>query len=679
MFATMQAHEDRVSYRFGPFRLDPAGRRLTRGKETLCLTPKGFDVLVALVEARGEVVERDVLMDRVWPDTAVVDANLTQTVSVLRKVLGDTASDHEYVATVPGRGYQFTAPVETNATETTEHSGPAARGEPALDEAGDETGGPAGDGASGPSRRGHRARAAVALLALVTMLGIFALLAVRGRGSGAAEAAQVPSLAVLPLTVLTPETVDRALGVGLSDAITNRLSQRRSLAVRPTQTVLAATEREPEPLAAGRELGVGFVLGGTIRRGGDQVRASVQLIDVQRGKPLWAATFDQSADTLFALEDQISARIVSSLSVGENAPLAVAGYPTNGEGLAYQELILGRARSLERTREGFAAAVRHFERALEHDPGFAPALGHMAVARSVLATNGAWGGSSRPLLKSARAEAARAFELAPELPQAHEALGMVRMFDDYDWPGAIDALEEAVRLDSTGFRGHYLLSMALILAGDEERAWGEARQLRLDGRVTGSPVDVNHEYGAGLLALWLGRHQEARETLAQVVARRPDLGGVRMTLALSLDGLGLRDEALAELETAARTFPASDLGWATLVHYLGRSGDPAHRARAREILEELEQAPADAPSAELSLAVAHAGAGSKEKAIRHLWRAHEARAVMPILVLRDRRLDPLRDEPGFRRLLEAMNLPPGRNRPERLARVPHEVPPSSQR
>lgn len=642
-------------YRFGPFRLDPAGRRLTREERSLCLTPKAFDVLVALVEARGEVVAREVLMDRVWPDTAVVDANLTQTVSVLRKVLGDTASDHDYVATVPGRGYQFTAPVEV---VTPDHPGAPAGGEPALD----KTGGPPGSVQRALART-QRSWAAVGLLALAAVLGVLALLAVGSRGSAPEAVAPAPSLAVLPLTVLTPDTLNPALGVGLSDAITTRLSDRRSLIVRPTQTVLTATKREPEPLAAGRELRVGFVLSGTIRRGGDQVRTSVQLVDVEREQPLWAATFDQPADALFTLEDQIAGRIVRSLSLDGKAPLGAAWSPAGGGGLAYEELIVGRARTLDRTRQGFQAAVVHFERALEHDPGYAPALGHLALARAVLATNGIAGGSSRGPLQSARTEALRAIELAPELPEAHHALGLVRMLDDYDWAGAIDAFEEAVGLDPVGFRGHYLLSMALTLAGDEERAWIEAQGLRLGGRMTGSMVDVNYEYSAGILALYLGHHQEARDTLARVVAERPDLGGVRTYLAISLDTLGRHDEALAELEKAAPTFRTSDLGWATLAHYLGRSGDPAHRARAREILDELERAPAEAPSAELSLAVAQAGAGSAAEAIRRLWRAHEARAVLPIVVLRDPRLDALRDEPGFVRLLDEMNLATVRGRP----------------
>lgn len=651
-------------YRFGPFRLDPAGRRLTREERSLCLTPKAFNVLVALVEARGEVVERAVLMDRVWPDTAVVDANLTQAVSVLRKALGDTASDQDYVATVPGRGYQFTAPVEA---VTIEHPGPPAGGEPALDETGGEVGGPHGSGLRRALGRPHRFRAALGLLALVAVLGVLALLAVGSRGSAPEEVAPAPSLAVLPLTVLTPNTLDPALGVGLSDAITSRLSDRRSLIVRPTQTVLTATKRESEPLAAGRELGVGFVLTGTIRRGGDQVRTSVQLVDVAREKPLWGATFDHSVAALFTLEDQISGRIVSSLSLHGKAPLGAARSPAKGGGLAYQELILGRARSLERSREGFEAAVSHFERALEHDPGYAPALGHLALAQAVLATNGISGGSSRALLQGARTQALRAIELAPELPEAHHALGLVRMLDDYDWAEAIDAFEEAVRLDPVASRGHYLLSMALILAGDDEHAWAEARRLRLDGRVTGSLVDVNYGYSAGILALFLGRHQEARETLARVVAERPDLGGVRMMLAVSLDALGRHEEALAELGKAAPTFSTSALGWATLAHYLGRSGDPTRRARARQILEELERSPADTPTADLSLAVAHAGAGSAAEALRRLWRAHEARTVMPIVVLRDPRLDPLRDEPGFLRLLEEMNLATARSRPDRPA------------
>jgi len=645
----MQAYEGRAVYRFGPFRLDPARRRLTREERSLYLTPKAFDVLVALVEARGEVVEREALMDRVWPDTTVVDANLTQTVSVLRKVLGDTASDHDYVATVPGRGYQFTAPVET---VTTELPGPPAWGEPALDEAC----GPPGGGLRRALARTHRLRVAVGLLALLAVAGALALLVVGSSGSAPEAVAPSPSLAVLPLTVLTPDTLDPALGVGLSDAIASRLSDRRSLNVRPTQTVLAATEREPEPLAAGRELGVGFVLSGTIRRGGGQVRASVQLIDVEREQPLWAATFDEPADALFKLEDEISGRIVRSLSLDGKAPLGAGWSPPGGRGLAYQELILGRARYLDRQREGYEAAVAHFERALQHDPGYAPALGHLAMVHSLLAADGVSGGSSRRLMGSARTEALRSIELAPELPEAHVALGLVRMLDDYDWHGAIDAFEEAVRLDPSGFRGRYLLSTALILAGDDERAWEEARRLRLDRRVTGSMVDVNYEFSAGALALFLGYHQEARETLARVVALRPDLGGVRMFLALSLDALGQHDEALTELERAARHFTSSDLVRATLAHYLGRSADPVHHARAREILDELERAPADLPTAELSLAVAHAGAGSAEEAVRHLWRAHEARAVIPIVVMRDPRFDPLRDEPGFLRLLEEMNL-----------------------
>lgn len=647
----MQSYEDRVVYRFGPFRLDPAGRRLIRGEEPLCLTPKGLDVLVALVEARGEVVTRDVLMDRVWPDTAVVDANLTQTVSVLRKALGDTASDHDYIATVPGRGYQFTAPVETVTTEITEPPAPG------------ETGGPPG--------RGRRVRVAVALLALVAVLGILAFRAVRSRGSGAAEVAPVPTLAVLPLTVLTPETVDPALGVGLSDAITNRLSDRRSLAVRPTQTVLAAMEREPELLAAGREMGVGFVLGGTIRRAGDQVRASVQLIDVQSGKPLWASTFDQAVDTLFALEDEISRKVVRALALDEEPLAVVVRCLATGGGLAYLEHMVGRARFLERSREGSVAAEQHFEKALAHDPDCAPALGNLALIRATLASNDRAGGSPRSLLASAEALAERAIALAPELAEAHEARGMVRMLEDYDWPGAIGAFEEAVRLDPGDFRARYLLSTALILAGDDERAWTEARRLRLEDRATGGMVDSNRDYSAGVLALFLGRHEEARETLAGVVADQPDYGGVRMMMALSLDALGRHDEALDELETAADTFTSSDLARATLAHYLGRSGDPARHARGREILDELEREPADSPMAELTLAVAHAGAGSVAEAVRHLWRAHETRAVLPVMVLRDPRLDPLRDEPEFRRLLEAMNLGPDRSQ--------SEVPPSSQR
>jgi len=641
-----------LAYEFGPFRLDPAARHLFRDGEPVGLTPKAFDVLVALVEAGGEVVERERLMDRVWPATAVVDANLTQTVSVLRRVLGDTATEHSYIATVPGRGYQFTAPVEAAVPAPV-----AGRFQPAPPP-GEKT----WDAARRPSVPGWRSRLTpsrllLALPALVALLTALAVVADRAHREPEAGERTVQSLAVLPLTVLTPESLEPAFGVGLSDAITNRLSNQGSLAVRSTQAVLPYARAGSDPLEVARELGVDLVLTGTARQSGGEVRVSVQLVDVEREHPLWAATFDQPTESLFAIEDQIAERVswdfaLDLVGTAEGAH----GRLATESGEAYRQFLLGRASFLERWREGSERAIRHFERALEHDPEYAAALAHLAMTRALMASNGNCWAPSRRVMNRALVEARRAIELDPEIPEGYVALGAVLMNERYDWSGADEAFRQAVELDPASSRSRYLLAMALALRGEDERAWAEAR--RLERARAGLPpaLDADGRFSYGLLAVFLGHYEEGRRALAGISATEPHRGGARMYLAISLEALGRSEQALTELEAATLHYRSSHQAAATLAHYLGRSDDPGQRARGREILEGLEEQPETAPASLLSLAIAHAGAGSKEAAIRYLWQAHEAREVLPIVVQRDPRLDPLRGEPEFERLLEAMNL-----------------------
>ncbi len=178
--------EDRRMYEFGAFRLDAGTRRLLCGGEPVALTAKAFDTLLALVEHRGRLVEKDELMQWLWPDRAVEDAYLTQTVFLLRKVLGESPGEHRYIATIPRRGYQFVASVQEVAAV-----------EPAT------------------------ASASTAFT-----------------GSKPAEAAAMPSLAVLPFTSLAPESGDEVFGLGLADALTTRLGNLGAkIIVRPTSAV----------------------------------------------------------------------------------------------------------------------------------------------------------------------------------------------------------------------------------------------------------------------------------------------------------------------------------------------------------------------------------------------------------------------------------------------------------
>jgi len=666
MVRPMESSAGRVIYAFGPYRLDPAGRRLLLDGDPVVVTAKVLDVLIVLVEAQGAVVDREVLMDRVWPATAVVDANLTQTVSVLRKRLGDTAAEHRYVATVPGRGYQFTASVEVireppnrpaEAPATLAARGPETV---ARDTAAGDVGlSPAGDrrlrqGSPTVLHRRVLGGLAAAALVLVTLAVVGdrhdrADLADRGEWRGA-EAPR--SLAVLPFTVLTPERLDPTFGVGLSASLTSRLGGQAGLRVRSIQEVLAARSGPASPLDVAAAVRADLVVTGTLEEADGTVRVTSQLIDVEREHPVWSVRFDQPMTSLFAVEEQVAERLARELTLSVSG--ADGSSTTDGE--AVRQMLLGRARLLERNREDYQQAAVHFERALERQPEYASALSQLALTHALLASNGNGRGGSRELLSRAAVEAHRALDQAPDLAEAHVALGLVAMNGEYAWTAAVGELRRAVDLDPAGTPGRYYLAIALMLAGDEEGAWREAQAFGHPRPAVPPQVELYDRFSYGLIASFLGRLGEAHDALGRALEIGPDRGGIRMHYALVLDAMGRHDEALEELDRAVLQYWSSSQATATLANYLGRSSDPDDRARGRRILDALESEDQGSPGLTVSLAIAHAGVGSKAEAIRLLWQAHERREVLPILVQRDPRFDPLRSEPELERLLRAMRL-----------------------
>jgi DNA-binding winged helix-turn-helix (wHTH) protein len=245
-------------YEFGPFRLDITTRVLLRESEIVPLTPKALDMLLALVERRGELVGRQELLDAVWPDVHVEEGNLNSNIFHLRRALGEDNGGQNYIVTIPRRGYRFVAGVreivvgqaceEKTIQPSMHHSQPAIR-----------------------------------------------------------------SLAVLPFKTLCAEGCNPHLGLGLADALITQLSNLRQLTVRPTSTVSKYRALEQDPAIAGYELGVEMVLEGGIQIAGGRVRVTVQLVSVADGAPFWAEKFDENFSDIFSIEDAISARVAEAL------------------------------------------------------------------------------------------------------------------------------------------------------------------------------------------------------------------------------------------------------------------------------------------------------------------------------------------------------------------------------
>ena len=256
---TVMNHSSRVCFEFGPFRIDTQRHLLFRGNEPVQLSPKAFQILLVLLQNRHRVVKKEELISTIWPDSYVEESNLAQNVFMLRKALREQKNEHAYIMTIPGTGYRFVAPV--TESDVSEHH-----------------------------------------------INQFIL-----RKSEDAQC--VPSIAVLPFEPLVEDGRDNALGPGLTDALITRLSELKNIRVRPTLSVLKYRDARHDALRIGDELNVDYVVVGTFHRDGDQIRVSVQLVQVSDGLTLWAAKFDQSFTNLFSLQDSVSEQVVQALAL----------------------------------------------------------------------------------------------------------------------------------------------------------------------------------------------------------------------------------------------------------------------------------------------------------------------------------------------------------------------------
>jgi TolB-like protein/DNA-binding winged helix-turn-helix (wHTH) protein len=333
------SEKPRIVYEFGRFRLDEGERRLLRDGEEVVLrengreerlTPKAFDLLLALVKRGGRMAERGELLEELWPGTFVEDNRLSDNVSTLRKFLGDRAKDPLYIETVPKHGYRFVAEVREARGET---KAPAAHtGTRSV--AGEEPGPRPADLAESTAvaARGRRAAtrlphavapctrrspfAAVAAFALLGALAFATFNTLKGKPTPTAtQTGRVCSIAVLPFKPLVDSAADPALELGMTDALISKLSHIRQVVVRPTSAVLKYTGAGQDLRVTGSELGVDVLLDGRVQKAGDRVRLSVQLVRASDGATVWADSFDAEFTDILTVQDAVSGRVAAALEL----------------------------------------------------------------------------------------------------------------------------------------------------------------------------------------------------------------------------------------------------------------------------------------------------------------------------------------------------------------------------
>lgn len=579
---------------FGPFRLDVVRRRLLNEGRMVPLTSKVFDTLLALVEGGGEVVEKEDLMKKVWPDSFVEEGNLTQNISVLRKTLGESPGAHRYIVTVPRVGYRFVAGVKRLPPDTSQTTSAQTTDAPAEASAG----------------------------------------------------AHALSLAVLPFKLLAHAGVeDEYLGLGMADALITRLSNIRRLVVRPTSAVLKYASGAQDPAAAGRELQVAMVLEGSIRRAGGRLRATVQLVSVGDERSLWADRFDEQSADIFKVEDSVAERVALALSLrltGEERQRIKRRYTDDAE--AHEFYLKGRYYSNKFTLESFRKAVESFNRALELDPEYALAYAGLAESYWIAADLYL---NPREALRNAQEAAARAVAADGELAEAHTFLAAAKMNYDWDWAEAERHFERALELNPSHAPARHWYGWYLTLRGRHDEAVSQLHQAK---QLDPLSLGINWFLSASLCLA--GRYEESIEAARELINLEPNFWAGHWALAIAHAYEGEYAEAF-KAYSKAEALDASPMIRAAQAHALALAGE---RTAAQAMLSELKSREHETYVPPYYLALIHLALGEPEHALDYLERAYEERdGSLPLLKV-DRRLDPLRPHPRFPALLARLNL-----------------------
>ena len=614
-----------VVFEFGEFRLESPTRRLLRAGEPVALTPKVFDTLLYLVEHRGTTLTKDELLTALWPDVVVEENNLGQNISKLRSVLGETRGENRYIATIPGHGYRFVAPV-TVITGEADTNRSATRGAAPLE-------------VSRGRSRSVRPVIVAGLLAGGVLLGLalWAGTIIRGRDT------PVRTLAVLPFKPLVFDNRNHALEVGMADSLIVKLGAMRHLTVRPLGVVRRYGDPEQNPVSAGRELGVEAVLDGHIQRSADRIRVTVQLVRVADQTQLWASQFDEQFTNIFAVQDAISERVARALALeltGEEREQVVRRHTTDAE--AYERYLRGRF-FMELAQP--QRAIELFEAAVQRDPGFAAAHAGLAdiYSRLPIATDA----SSREPIARAKAAALTAVSLDDRLPEAYAALGWIAFYYEWDWRSSEAHFQRALQLNPDDFSAHLGYAHLLSITQRHEEAMRAVnRALEIEPR---SPLA---DALKGQFLFHARQYESAAEQLRTTLESHPTFWIALLQLGTVYQRGGRYEEALAAFRKAGESghswTPVARIGHALAVF--------GQREAALRTLDELHAAEERTYVPPYHLALVYHGLRDPANALRWLEKAYEDRDVRLVFLGVDPAWDSLREHPGFIALLQRMNL-----------------------
>jgi DNA-binding winged helix-turn-helix (wHTH) protein/TolB-like protein len=626
-------------YDFGPFRLDPVERRLLRDDGPVAITPKCFDLLVMLVENSGHLLEKDELMERLWPNQFVEETNLSFNISSLRRTLGEGQNRQRFIETVPKKGFRFVAHVDERLEDFTDHTTETTK----QTEVG-----------------GHSLAAARFPLNFKIILGfigvsVLVLLCYSLWVKRRETPVEMPprTIAVLPFKPLSVESRNESLEMGMAEALITKLSNIKQLVVRPLSAVRKYTDLQQDPLVAGKAVQAEAVLDGSIQKVNDRVRVTVRLINVKTGAPLWSEQFDADSTDILKVQDSISQRVTQALTLkltGNERDQLNKHYTDNLE--SYQLFLQAQYLSEKQTgdrADNLRKSLDYYQEAVEKDPKFARA--YVGISEFYISE----GDPKIPpweRLQKAKALIVKALELDNTLAEAYDALAEIKYQYEFDWSGADADFKRAIDLNPNLSYSRIAHSWYLMCQGFFDEA-----QAELDKAQELDPSSLRINKTQGILLLFrrqydkaISHYQKMREVEPTLIHRN------QWSMAVAFEQMGMHEEAVEEFledgrmrafltveETEALRKEFKDSGW------------QSYQRLRLKMLEQKSKRQYVSPTV---MAGIYALADEKDSAFAWLEKAIDSHDGWVSLIKIQPAYDKLRSDPRFAKLLQRVNLSP---------------------
>jgi TolB-like protein/DNA-binding winged helix-turn-helix (wHTH) protein/Tfp pilus assembly protein PilF len=634
------------SLKFGDdFELDCSAGQLRRAGRILKVERIPMEVLQLLVRQRGLVVTREQLAEKIWGKDVYLDTDnsINGAIRKIRQVLKDDPQEPRFIQTISGKGYRFIAPVDAPAMA------PVGGPDTEPEAVGERPQSPVRKNSAGKFSRRRVLGLSILATAIVLIGAWGAYVRWFEFRAGTLQSGGRAMLAVLPFENLTGDAGEEYFSDGMTEEMITQLgsSDPQHMGV-IARTSMMHYKRSPEQLQQiARELGVQYVVEGSVRRDADKVRITAQLIQMRDQTHLWAREYDRDTKDLLVVQTEIAGEIAGEVraALGVREPIAAVLHPVLSPETfeAYNLYLKGQYFWNKRSVEGFQEAIGYFRQATDKDPNDARAYAGLAASYALI---GAYKGTpSSEFAAQARAAALNALQLDDNLPEAHAALGLIVQNHDYDWQTAEKEFKKAIELNPNYATGHHWYAEHLAWLGRFDEALRESERARqLD------PLSLIIATDNAAILYYSRQYDRAIAQITSVRELDPEFPRATIIIWAYVQK-GMFAEALADLEK--HMHGESPWGWSNLAYTYARAGQQKKAARElKNLLDSNKRRPIDP----MLIVQAYIGMGNNDRALAWLEEAHAQHSNGLTALKVDPLYDPLRGDPRFQQILRQVGL-----------------------